>query len=111
VSSGCTGRVSPDSIWNRVEALDVEKDAVTQAYDCAPLSHLEACKFQNEVELVANALGCSGCMRLPVALRGRKGLTAGRSGSDLSSQTKSIMQEAIGASRVIARNNTFAVWL
>lgn len=44
-----------DSVWNLVQQLDAEKNAVIEAYGGQPLSYLEACKWRNEQDLTKNA--------------------------------------------------------
>lgn len=44
------------SIWNLVNALDAEKNAVIEAYGGCPQSYLECCKFRNEEDLTVDAM-------------------------------------------------------
>jgi len=43
------------SIWNIIELLDHEKNAVISRLGCEPLSYLDACKFRNEIDLSKEA--------------------------------------------------------
>lgn len=44
------------SVWNVVNALDQEKNAVLQAFGCEPLNYIDACKFRNEEDLSRDSL-------------------------------------------------------
>lgn len=44
------------SVWNIIEALDAEKNAVIEAYGGTPQSYLECCKWRNEENLETNAM-------------------------------------------------------
>lgn len=45
-----------DSVWNLVQQLDAEKNAVIEAYGGTKMSYLDACKWRNEEDLTKNSL-------------------------------------------------------
>lgn len=45
-----------NSVWNLVNQLDEEKNAVIAAYGGIPLSYLDACKWRNEEDLTKDSL-------------------------------------------------------
>lgn len=65
------------SVWNIVEALDAEKNAVIAAYGGTPQPYLECCKWRNEESLdvdakeVFNNYAYNGAPKGPVSLRNR----------------------------------------
>lgn len=44
------------AVWNLVEQLDEEKNAVLEAFGCERLDYLDACKFRNENDLSMDSL-------------------------------------------------------
>lgn len=46
----------PDSIWNIVDRLDLEKMSVLSAAGCPAIKYLDACKFRNEMDQTVDAL-------------------------------------------------------
>lgn len=65
------------SVWNIIEALDAEKNAVISAYGGKPQAYLECCKWRNEENLdvdakeVFNNYAYNGAPKGPVSLRNR----------------------------------------
>lgn len=65
------------SIWNIIEKLDAEKNAVIEAYGGVPQSYLECCKWRNEENLDVDAMEVfrnyanNGSPKGPVSLHNR----------------------------------------
>lgn len=65
------------SIWNIIEKLDAEKNAVIEAYGGVPQSYLECCKWRNEENLDVDAMevfrnyAYNGSPKGPVSLHNR----------------------------------------
>lgn len=65
------------SVWNIIETLDAEKNAVIKAYGGKPQPYLECCKWRNEENLETDAMevfrnyAYNGAPKGPVSLRNR----------------------------------------